>query len=49
MADQPAKKVSLLQFGRLTAGTEARLKEKFAVTGLREQDDKETFLAREGR
>lgn len=48
MVDQPAKKVSLLQVGRLTAGTEARLKEEFAVTCLWEQADKETFLSREG-
>jgi len=48
MVDQPAKKVSLLQIGRLTPRTEARLKEKFAVACLREQADKETFLAGEG-
>jgi len=48
MVDQPAEKVSLLQVGRLTAQAEARLKEKFAVACLREQADKETFLAREG-
>jgi len=48
MVDQPGKKVSLLQVGRLTVQTEARLKEKFAVTCLWEQADKETFLAREG-
>lgn len=48
MVDQPAEKVSLLLVGRLTAQAEARLKEKYAVTFLREQADKETFLSREG-
>jgi len=48
MVDQPAKKISLLQIGRLTPRTEARLREKFAVACLREQADKETFLAGEG-
>lgn len=48
MVDQPGKKVFLLQVGRLTAGTQARLEEEFAVTCLWEQADRETFLAREG-